>query len=68
MEVRSPRQVLYDDLGWQIVTLWRSRADVDAYVASVSEPFAIGLFRKHGGVPEVAVFEVVVDSNAPWWP
>jgi anti-sigma-K factor RskA len=53
---------------WQIVTLWRSRADLDAYVAAVAEPFAVGLFRRMGGVPEVAVYEVVVDSNAPWWP
>ena len=53
---------------WQIVTVWRSRADLDEYLASVSEPFATGLFRKVGGTPDVAVFEVVVDSNAPWWP
>jgi heme-degrading monooxygenase HmoA len=53
---------------WQIVTLWRSREDLDHYLASVAEPFATGLFRRTGGTPDVAIFEVVVDSNAPWWP
>jgi antibiotic biosynthesis monooxygenase len=53
---------------WRIVTVWRSRADLDAYLASVEEPFAIGLFRMTGGSPEVEVFEVAGDSSAPWWP
>jgi heme-degrading monooxygenase HmoA len=56
-----------DDL-WRIVTVWRSRADLAAYLTSVGEPFARRLFREAGGVPEVDVFEVVVDSDAPWWP
>jgi hypothetical protein len=53
---------------WRIVTVWRSREDLDAYLASVDEPFARRLFRKAGGTPEVDIFEVVVDSHAPWWP
>jgi heme-degrading monooxygenase HmoA len=53
---------------WQIVTLWRSRADLNAYLASVDEPFAHRLLRTAGGTPEVEVFEVVLDSNAVLWP
>ena len=53
---------------WLIVTVWRSRDDLDAYLASAEEPFALRLFRNAGGAPEVDVFEVVVDSSAPFWP
>ena len=53
---------------WRIVTVWRSREDLDAYLASVEEPFARRLLREAGGDPEVDVFELVVDSNVPWWP
>jgi heme-degrading monooxygenase HmoA len=53
---------------WRVVTVWRSREDLDAYLASAQEPFALRLLRAAGGTPEVDVFEVVADSNAPWWP
>ena len=53
---------------WLIVTVWRSRDDLDAYLASVDEPFALRLLRSAGGAPEVEVFELVVDSSAPFWP
>jgi len=53
---------------WRIVTVWRSREDLDAYLASVEEPFARRLFREAGGKPEVDIFEVVLDSHASWWP
>ncbi len=53
---------------WRIVTVWRSREDLDAYLASVDEPFARRLLRDAGGTPEADVFDVIVDSNAPWWP
>jgi hypothetical protein len=53
---------------WRIVTVWRDRADLDAYLASVDEPFARRLLREAGGVPEVDVFELVLDSGVPFWP
>jgi heme-degrading monooxygenase HmoA len=54
---------------WQIVTVWRSREDLDSYLASVEEPFARQLFRRAGGTPEVEIFEVVLDSHsALMWP
>lgn len=56
-----------DDL-WRIVTVWRSREDLDAYLASGAEPFAPRLLREAGGSPEVDVFELILDSSVPWWP
>jgi heme-degrading monooxygenase HmoA len=53
---------------WQVVTVWRSRADLDAYLASVEEPFAWRLLRLAGGTPEVEVFDVVMDTHAVLWP
>jgi hypothetical protein len=53
---------------WRIVTIWRSREDLDAYLASVDEPFAIRLMRSAGGTPEVEILEIAVDSASPWWP
>jgi heme-degrading monooxygenase HmoA len=53
---------------WQIVTVWRSRADLDAYLASVEEPFARRLLRLAGGMPEVEVFDVMLDTHAVLWP
>ncbi|HEY3262569.1 MAG TPA: antibiotic biosynthesis monooxygenase [Pseudonocardiaceae bacterium] len=54
---------------WSIITFWRSRQDFDNYLASVDEPFATRLFHDAGGgTPEVNVFEVVLDSNAKFWP
>lgn len=53
---------------WRLVTVWRSREDLEDYLASVEEPFARRLFREAGGMPEVEIFEVVLDSGAPFWP
>jgi len=57
-----------EDDEWRIVTFWRSREDLDAYLASVDEPFAKQLLREAGGTPEVKVFEVMLDSSAKFWP
>jgi hypothetical protein len=53
---------------WSVMTVWRSREDLDSYLSSVDEPFARRLFRTAGGEPTAAIFEVVLDSAAPWWP
>ena len=57
-----------DDDRWSIITFWRSRHDFDTYLASVDQPFATRLLRQAGGTPEVTVFDVVLDSNATFWP
>jgi len=53
---------------WWIVSTWRSRADLDAYLTSVDEPFARRLLRQAGGEPVVRILDVVIDSELPWWP
>jgi heme-degrading monooxygenase HmoA len=52
---------------WRIVTAWDSRDDLEAYLASVAEPFALRVLRGAGGSPTVEVFDVVADSSAPFW-
>jgi hypothetical protein len=56
-----------DDQLWQIVTVWNSRDDLDRYLASVEEPFALRLFRLTGGTPQVTVMETVLESATPFW-
>ena len=46
-----------------ILSLWASRADVDALLASGEEPPARRLIRAHGGTPEVTLWEVVVEGS-----
>ena len=51
----------------RIVTVWRSRADLDHYLASRTslrgQPHAA--FQ---GNPIVDVHELVLDSTTAWWP
>lgn len=56
-----------DDDVWRIVTLWRNRADLDAYLAGSAQPFASRLLRAAGGEPEVEIFELVLDTGTTWW-
>lgn len=55
-----------DDL-WRVVTFWRSRSDLDAYLARPGTPFAVRLLEDAGGRPTAEVLDVVLDSNATWW-
>jgi heme-degrading monooxygenase HmoA len=50
-----------DDL-WQIVTVWRSEADLDAYRTSVDLPEGVRQFRSIGAAPSLGVFSVVVHA------
>jgi hypothetical protein len=52
----------------RIVTVWRSRNELDHYLASTDRPFAIALLERAGGAPVVEVLELIMDSNPPWWP
>jgi len=56
-----------DNHRWQIVTVWNSRRELEQYLASVAEPFADELFRLAGATPHVEIFEMVVDSDLPFW-
>jgi hypothetical protein len=52
----------------RIVTVWRSRADLEHYLASTDRPFAVSLMRRFGGDPVVEIHELVLDSTTAWWP
>ena len=43
---------------WQLVGLWRSKDDLDAYRASGVTPAGVVLFRSVGAEPSLRVFEV----------
>lgn len=46
-----------DDIG--VLTVWATREDLEAMIATGEEPFARRLIRSAGGAPEVQVFDVV---------
>ncbi|MDT0349438.1 antibiotic biosynthesis monooxygenase [Pseudonocardia charpentierae] len=54
----------------RIVTVWRSREDLERYLSCVDRRrgFAVALLEGAGGTPVVDVLELVMDSNTPWWP
>jgi quinol monooxygenase YgiN len=43
---------------WRIVSVWRSREELDSYRASVETPGAFMIFRAAGVEPTLTVFEV----------
>lgn len=48
-----------DDNDWRIVTLWRSREQLNEYRQRVGTPAAVKIFRDAGAEPTVAAYEVV---------
>jgi hypothetical protein len=52
----------------RIITVWRSRADLDHYLATTEHPFAASLMQRFGGTPVVDIHELVLDSTTAWWP
>lgn len=44
---------------WRILTVWRSRADLESYRASVEVPEAIRVFRAVGSEPVMGEFDVL---------
>ena len=52
----------------RIVTVWRSRDDLDRHLVCVDKPFAVGPLESAGGDTVVEVLELVLDSNTAWWP
>jgi len=47
---------------WRIVTLWRSREQLEEYRRRVGTAAAIKIFRDAGAEPTVAVFDVVHEA------
>jgi hypothetical protein len=52
----------------RIITVWRSRAELDHYLATTEHPFAVSLLQRFGGDPVVDIHELVMDSTTSWWP
>jgi len=50
---------------WRIVTVWRSREELDAYRASVETPAGVLDFRAAGAEPSLTVFDVATHIG-PW--
>jgi quinol monooxygenase YgiN len=51
----------------RIVTVWRSREDLERYRTTAERPLAVTLLEQAGGTPVVDVLELVLDSNTTWW-
>jgi len=63
--IRQTLLVSGDDGEMAVLTLWRSREDLDAMLASGEEPFARRLLREAGGRPEATFFDVAVEAPEP---
>lgn len=50
---------------WQIVTVWESRAVLDAMRASKQTPRGVLIFRAAGAEPALTILDVVSDIRAP---
>lgn len=42
---------------WRVMTIWRSREELDDYRASVDTPAALAAFRAAGVEPELTIWE-----------
>jgi heme-degrading monooxygenase HmoA len=48
---------------FQIITVWRSRADLNAMKASGDTPKGVQMFQSVGAAPELSLFEVVAHGH-----
>lgn len=48
---------------WRIVTVWRSRQELEDYRASVETPGGVGILRAVGAEPTLTVFEVAARAS-----
>jgi heme-degrading monooxygenase HmoA len=62
--VRQTFLLLGEDDTMAIATVWNSREDLDAYIASVEEPFARQVLREAGGKPKVRFFDIQVEARS----
>jgi len=67
---KLPHMVLHTALArgegdeWRIVTLWRSREQLEEYRRSVDTPAAVKIFRDVGAEPTVTFYDVVHDASS----
>ena len=47
---------------WRIVSVWRSREDLESYRATVQTPAGVRVFRAAGAEPTLTVFEVATHA------
>ena len=62
--VRQTFLLVGEDDTMAIATVWNSREDLDAYIASVEEPLARRILREAGGKPEVRFFDIQVEARS----
>lgn len=49
---------------WEIITVWRSADDLDAYRRSVDTPEGVLMFRAVDAEPDLTVFDVAAHAGA----
>ena len=62
--VRQTFLLVGEDDTMAIATVWNSREDLDAYIASVDEPLARRILREAGGEPEVSFYDIQVEAQS----
>ena len=53
-----------EDETMAIATVWNSRDDLNAYIASVEEPLARQMLREAGGEPQAKFFDILVEASS----
>jgi hypothetical protein len=61
-EIRQTFLLVGEDDTIAVATVWNSREDLDAMLASGEEPFARRLLREAGGKPEATFFDIQVEA------
>ena len=62
--VRQTFLLVGEDDTMAVATVWHSREDLDAYIASVEEPLARRILREAGGQPDVRFFDIQVEAQS----
>jgi heme-degrading monooxygenase HmoA len=62
--IRQTFLLVGDDDTMAIATVWKSREDLDSYIASVEEPLARRLLREAGGEPQVRFFDIQAEAQS----
>jgi hypothetical protein len=52
-----------DDERWRIVTVWRSRKELEDYRASVETPEGVRIFRAVGAEPTLTILDVAAHAS-----
>jgi hypothetical protein len=63
--IRHTLLLVGDDDTVAIATVWKSREDLDAMLASGEEPFARRVLREAGGDPTVKFFDIAAEAEWP---